>query len=131
MAAIPVRITKEAERLIKDPGTAASVSRLPLVTTAHTTQYNPTNPQHTHAVPGISAAPFEDNLRYFNVVIEGPRETPYEGGVFKLELYLPEEYPMTPPVRCGGACPNCRLCARHDTTSPRPTPPRPRRRCAS
>lgn len=30
-------------------------------------------------VPGISAAPFEDNLRYFNVVLEGPPETPYAG----------------------------------------------------
>lgn len=30
------------------------------------------------AVPGISAAPFEDNLRYFNVIVEGPPGTAFE-----------------------------------------------------
>lgn len=46
---------------------------------------------------GISAAPAEDNLRHFRVMLEGPRDSPYEGGRFKLELFLPEEYPMAPP----------------------------------
>ena len=46
---------------------------------------------------GISATPYEDNLRYFNVVIAGPQESPFEGGIFKLELFLPAEYPMAPP----------------------------------
>jgi len=48
-------------------------------------------------VPGISAVPHEDNLRYFDVRIHGPSQSPYEGGVFKLELFLPDDYPMTPP----------------------------------
>ncbi|KAK1439639.1 hypothetical protein QVD17_05459 [Tagetes erecta] len=47
--------------------------------------------------PGISASPSEDNMRYFNVMILGPTQSPYEGGVFKLELFLPEEYPMSAP----------------------------------
>jgi ubiquitin-conjugating enzyme E2 N len=68
--------------------------------------------------PGISAAPNEDNLRHFDVTVTGPESSPYEGeysslllypcqlyqdnadkagGIFKLELYLPEEYPMNPP----------------------------------
>ncbi|KAH7544030.1 hypothetical protein JRO89_XS15G0088400 [Xanthoceras sorbifolium] len=47
--------------------------------------------------PGISASPSEDNMRYFNVMILGPSQSPYEGGVFKLELFLPEEYPMAAP----------------------------------
>jgi len=47
--------------------------------------------------PGISATPHEDNLRYFNVIIAGPQDSAYESGVYKLELFLPEEYPMTPP----------------------------------
>ena len=38
-------------------------------------------PDHRPAVPGVSAAPFEDNLRYFNVVIEGPPETPFQGAL--------------------------------------------------
>jgi len=29
--------------------------------------------------PGISASPSEDNLRYFNVMILGPSQSPYEG----------------------------------------------------
>lgn len=67
-------------------------------------------------VPGISAVPHEDNLRYFDVTIDGPSQSPYEGtisepqppptshrrltragGTFKLELFLPDDYPMTPP----------------------------------
>jgi ubiquitin-conjugating enzyme E2 N len=47
--------------------------------------------------PGITATPFEDNLRYFDIKIEGPAQSAYEGGVFKLELFLPEEYPMVAP----------------------------------
>jgi ubiquitin-conjugating enzyme E2 N len=75
--------------------------------------------------PGISAVPHDDNLRYFDVVISGPESSPFEGqscrrpsssffshspgerltsrhfvdagGHFKLELFLPEEYPMAPP----------------------------------
>jgi ubiquitin-conjugating enzyme E2 N len=58
--------------------------------------------------------PHEDNLRYFDVSIHGPSQSPYEGvsykislggltidhaigGIFKLELFLPDDYPMTPP----------------------------------
>jgi len=64
--------------------------------------------------PGISAAPHDDNLRYFDVTIQGPDGSPFQStscpprnsfvapdprtdGVFKLELFLPEEYPMAPP----------------------------------
>eukprot|EP00850_Spirogloea_muscicola_P005962 SM000028S10056 [mRNA] locus=s28:114647:122321:+ [translate_table: standard] len=49
------------------------------------------------AAPGISASPSEENLRYFNVMILGPEQSPYQGGVFRLELFLPEEYPMAAP----------------------------------
>ncbi|WFD30349.1 E2 ubiquitin-conjugating enzyme [Malassezia sp. CBS 17886] len=59
--------------------------------------------------PGIVATPHEDNLRYFDVVISGPAQSPFEGmrregtaddvagGSFKLELFLPEDYPMAAP----------------------------------
>lgn len=64
--------------------------------------------------PGISASPHDDNLRYFDVTIQGPDGSPFQSmscrprngfvtpdprtdGVFKLELFLPEEYPMAPP----------------------------------
>lgn len=48
-------------------------------------------------VAGISATPYQDNLRYFAVAIEGPEDSPYERGVFQLELFLPADYPMAPP----------------------------------
>jgi ubiquitin-conjugating enzyme E2 N len=47
-SALPRRIVKETQRLLAEP------------------------------VAGISATPYEDNLRYFNVVIKGPDESPYE-----------------------------------------------------
>ncbi|RPA85332.1 ubiquitin-conjugating enzyme E2 N [Ascobolus immersus RN42] len=46
---------------------------------------------------GIKATIHGDNLRYFDVEINGPEGSPYEGGVFELELFLPEDYPMSPP----------------------------------
>ena len=51
----------------------------------------------TTSTPGISAYPNEQNPRHFKCEIEGPTDTPYEGGKFKLELFLPEQYPMVPP----------------------------------
>jgi ubiquitin-conjugating enzyme E2 N len=48
-------------------------------------------------VEGVNATPYEDNVRYFNVAIAGPIDSPYQGGLFRLELFLPAEYPMGPP----------------------------------
>lgn len=67
MAALSKRIIKETERLVSDP------------------------------VPGITATPSEENLRYFEVTIIGPSSSPYANGLFKLELYLPDDYPMCAP----------------------------------
>jgi ubiquitin-conjugating enzyme E2 N len=47
--ALPKRIIKETERLMNEP------------------------------VQGISATPHDDNLRYFDVTIDGPSQSPYEG----------------------------------------------------
>ena len=64
---LPRRIIKETQRLLQEP------------------------------VPGITAIPSEENVRHFQVSIEGPSDSPYEGGIFHLELFLPEGYPMDPP----------------------------------
>ena len=48
-------------------------------------------------VEGIIAEPEENNIRSFHILLTGPKDSPYENGVFKLQLYLPEEYPMVPP----------------------------------
>ena len=52
--------------------------------------------QHLLAEPGpsIKAEPDESNPHHFHVVIASPQDSHFEGGVFKLELFLPEEYPM-------------------------------------
>ncbi|XP_022107272.1 ubiquitin-conjugating enzyme E2 N [Acanthaster planci] len=67
MAGLPRRIIKETQRLMTEP------------------------------VPGIEAVPDESNSRYFHVKVAGPTESPYQGGSFKLELFLPEDYPMSAP----------------------------------
>lgn len=59
--------------------------------------YQETEKLVSEPVPGITAEPHEDNLRYFKVTIEGPQQSPYENGVFELELFLPDDYPMEAP----------------------------------
>lgn len=67
MAQLPRRILKETQRLQNEP------------------------------VPGIQAEVDDSNARYFRIRIAGPSESPYEGGVFKMELFLPQDYPMAAP----------------------------------
>ncbi|XP_043851497.1 ubiquitin-conjugating enzyme E2 N-like [Dromiciops gliroides] len=70
MARLPCRIIKETQHLLAEP------------------------------VPGIKAEPDESNTCYFHAVIVGPQDSPFEGGTFKLELFLPEEYPTPAPKEC-------------------------------
>lgn len=67
MAGLPRRITKETQKLMSEP------------------------------ILNIQAYPDENNARYFHVIMAGPKDSPYEGGSFKLELFLPEDYPMAAP----------------------------------
>lgn len=47
----------------------------------------------------ISAGPSaEGNLRLWEGVLIGPTGSPYEGGLFRLEIVFPEEYPFKPPA---------------------------------
>ena len=57
--AVPPRILKVTQRLTTDP------------------------------IVGIYAEPDEKNFRHFHVKIAGPTDTPYEGGIFECELFLP------------------------------------------
>eukprot|EP01126_Amoeba_proteus_P026572 TRINITY_DN2631_c0_g1_i29.p1 TRINITY_DN2631_c0_g1~~TRINITY_DN2631_c0_g1_i29.p1 ORF type:complete len:161 (-),score=18.55 TRINITY_DN2631_c0_g1_i29:906-1388(-) len=51
-----------------------------------------------HELPiGISGAPKADNLLYWEAVIFGPEDTPWEGGTFRLTLEFSEDYPAKPP----------------------------------
>ena len=52
----------------------------------------------TNPVEGvISCAPTEANFRHFVIKMQGPPDSPYVGGIFNLEMLLPEDYPMSPP----------------------------------
>ncbi|CCW72122.1 unnamed protein product [Phytomonas sp. Hart1] len=46
---------------------------------------------------GISAHPINGDLFHWRAVISGPENTPWEGGLFKLDLTFTDEYPMEPP----------------------------------
>jgi ubiquitin-conjugating enzyme E2 N len=67
MSGIPNRIIKEIDRLNKN------------------------------SPPGMSIVVDKDNIRYIKIALNGPDGSPYQGGVFKLEMYLGESYPMQPP----------------------------------
>ena len=64
---IPTRILKETNRLASEP------------------------------IVGIDAEANPVNLRHFFVRILGPPDTPFSDGIFKAELFLPENYPLDPP----------------------------------
>eukprot|EP00468_Gymnochlora_sp_CCMP2014_P011983 CAMPEP_0167764100 /NCGR_PEP_ID=MMETSP0110_2-20121227/13808_1 /TAXON_ID=629695 /ORGANISM="Gymnochlora sp., Strain CCMP2014" /LENGTH=156 /DNA_ID=CAMNT_0007651393 /DNA_START=31 /DNA_END=501 /DNA_ORIENTATION=+ len=48
-------------------------------------------------IKGIIAVPMSNNPRHFRITIDGPPDSPFKGGKFHLELFLPGEYPMVPP----------------------------------
>jgi len=49
--------------------------------------------------PGnISVSPIdEENIYEWQAIIIGPKDTPYEGGIFKLGIKIPDQYPFRPP----------------------------------
>eukprot|EP01090_Pellita_catalonica_P016726 TRINITY_DN4873_c0_g1_i5.p1 TRINITY_DN4873_c0_g1~~TRINITY_DN4873_c0_g1_i5.p1 ORF type:complete len:166 (-),score=25.73 TRINITY_DN4873_c0_g1_i5:158-655(-) len=47
---------------------------------------------------GIVAGPKdESNIYVWEALVQGPSETPYEGGAFKAILTFPKDYPLNPP----------------------------------
>ncbi|KAH9253332.1 hypothetical protein BASA81_008683 [Batrachochytrium salamandrivorans] len=66
-------------------------------------------------VQSISTTPNESNLLEWHYVIEGPKDSPYEGGYYHGILRFPKEYPYKPPsilmlTKNGRFRQNFRLC---------------------
>lgn len=51
----------------------------------------------TNPPAGVSATVKPDNSRYFDAYMIGPDSSPYEEGVFHLEIFLPKAYPVEAP----------------------------------
>ncbi|XP_010496934.1 PREDICTED: ubiquitin-conjugating enzyme E2 5A-like, partial [Camelina sativa] len=48
-------------------------------------------------LPNIIAVTVADDIFCWEATLIGPVNTPYEGGVFKLRLIFPPDYPRSPP----------------------------------
>jgi len=46
---------------------------------------------------GIRVFMNEENIADVHAEVDGPVDTPFFGGVFKMRLVLPSDYPNTPP----------------------------------
>ena len=47
---------------------------------------------------GVKAKPVsEQNMTHLRATVQGPQGTPYEGGVFEVDIQIPKQYPFEPP----------------------------------
>ncbi|KAI7887616.1 ubiquitin-conjugating enzyme/RWD-like protein [Mucor mucedo] len=65
--------------------------------------------------PYITAKPLESNILDWHYVIQGPPDSPYEGGEYYGRITFPAEYPFKPPTirmttPSGRFQPDTRLC---------------------
>lgn len=54
--------------------------------------------KHSTLDTGITLVPDETNLFIWKALLQGPKDTPYEGGRFELIINVPEQYPLQPPA---------------------------------
>jgi len=47
--------------------------------------------------PIVHTTPIDSNILEWHYVIEGSKETPYEGGYYWGKIIFPKEYPLKPP----------------------------------
>ena len=46
---------------------------------------------------GVTLAPDENNMQLWRCVVDGPDDTPYAGGKFRIDFRVPSDYPLNPP----------------------------------
>ena len=46
---------------------------------------------------GCSGGPLNNNIYLWEAVLIGPKDTPYSGGIFRLIIEIPSNYPFKPP----------------------------------
>lgn len=46
---------------------------------------------------GLVGSAEPENIRNVRAIIDGPKNTPYEGAIFKISVQFPEDYPFKPP----------------------------------
>ncbi|CAD7966841.1 unnamed protein product [Amoebophrya sp. A120] len=46
---------------------------------------------------GVVADAIGENIQIWEGVIQGPEDTPYFGGVYKIQIEIPDDYPYNPP----------------------------------
>ena len=51
----------------------------------------------THALEDIVVLANDDDLTSVHALIEGPKDTPYENGLFRVRLKFGSDYPAAPP----------------------------------
>lgn len=50
-----------------------------------------------NAPSNISVDPIEGDIFHWNGLLLGPKDTPYQGGRFKLDILFSSDYPFKPP----------------------------------
>ena len=48
-------------------------------------------------VSGVKAVPIDGGNKHLRGSLKGPVGTPYEGGVFEIDIVIPDQYPFEPP----------------------------------
>ena len=124
------RLTKELLDLGKDPPPNCSCVSTPFSPCALTHRVCCLSSPVTLSLPALthtepirfnlrfrSAGPCADDLFKWHATIMGPEDSPYEGGVFFVNVHFPLDYPFKPPkVR------RCLLLAPRSACSPLPPP---------
>uniref|UniRef100_A0A914Y9Q7 Ubiquitin-conjugating enzyme E2 Z n=1 Tax=Panagrolaimus superbus TaxID=310955 RepID=A0A914Y9Q7_9BILA len=49
---------------------------------------------------GVFVGPANDHIHELLAVIEGPKDTVYEGGIFFVDVIIPQSFPFQPPKVC-------------------------------